>query len=208
MKSIIIDICLSSLLALNLQASAGEKVESRMTEIAKKKAEVRKVLGEIRGRVLLDRSANEFFDEMGLFDNQLYGRLRSQNHESRMNEIKTNIETMNNQLQETLGRQTGITDGEEGTTFSNDETFSRQVQQLESQIDCLKGELGVLQAVSLLNGGTELLEGSNFDRDEQPGRVAVSFKSLSDSLEYYLKILESLEQEEKKLEKKGMDRDK
>ena len=198
MRNIIIGICLVALLVFSSQAIAGQKAENRMKEIAKRKAGVRKVLGELRGRVSLDRSVHEFFDEMGLFDNRLYGRLHSkENCRDRVKELKTNIDYFNMQLTELRdsqdnGQSSPSTEGGTGMGIS----------QLESQINSMRGELGALQARSLLEGGTELLDASNYDKDEQFGRSMDSFSDPVDRIEHCLKILESLEEEEKKLEEK------
>ena len=197
MRNTIVDICLVSLLAFSSQTSAGQKVESRMKEISKRKAEVQKVISELRGSVFLDRSVNEFFDEMGLFDNQLYGRLHSkENYQDKVKELETDIDYLNTHL-------VNLKNNEDNGHFSPEGVRNQQVEieLLETMINTMQNELDVVQVKGLLEGGTELLGVMNFDKGGQLGPGTDSLGASVDKVEYYLKILEALEEEEKKLEK-------
>ncbi len=201
MKNLIIDICLISILAVNSQANGAERVEKRSAEIALRRAEVQKVLGEIRERISLHRSLNEFFDEMGLFDSHLYGRLRSkENYQEKVNDLKTNIDYLNRQLiivlrnkQDDEGFGTG-TGGDPGA----------EINQLETMINTMRNELDLFHAKRLLEGGTEMLDGSRLEKGEPVGWLGSSLNGLLDRAGYYSKLIESLEEEQKKLEKKAV----
>lgn len=197
MKNLIIDICLISLLVINSQANGADRVEKRSAEIALRKAEVQKVLGGIRERISLHLSVSEFFDEMGLFDNHLYGRLRSkENYQDNVNELKTNVDYLNTQL---INLRNKPVDGHFGPDIERDP--GAEINHLETMINTMRNELDLLQAKSLLEGGTEMLDGSRLEKGESVGWLGSSLNSLLDRAEYYSKLLESLEKEQKKLEK-------
>ncbi len=197
MKNLIIGICLISFLAVNSQANGAERVEKRSVEIALRKAEVQKVLGEIRERISLHRSVNEFFDGMGLFDNHLYGRLRSkENYQEKANELKTDIDYMNTHLIDLRDKQGN---GQFGP--DPERNPEAEINHLETMINTMRNELDLFQAKSLLEGGTEMLDGSRLEKGESVGWLGSSLNSLLDRAEYYSKLLESLEEEQKKLEK-------
>ncbi len=200
MKNLIIGICLVSLLAVNSQANGAERVEKRSAETALRRAEVQKVLGEIRGRISLHRSVNEFFDEMGLFESHLYGRLRSkENYQEKVNELKTNVDYLNTQL---INLRNKPVDGHFGPGTGGDP--GAEINQLETMINTMRNELDLFQAKSLLEGGTEMLDGSRLEKGVSVGWLGSSLNSLLDRAEYYSKLLESLEEEQKKLEKKAV----
>ena len=200
MKNLIIDICLISFLAVNSQANGAERVERRSAEIAFRRAEVQKVLGEIRGRISLHRSVNEFFDEMGFFDSHLYGRLRSkENYQEKANELKTDIDYLNTHLIDLRDKQGN---GQFGP--GPERNPEAEINQLETMINTMRNELDLFQAKSLLEGGTEMLDGSRLEKSESVGWLGSSLNSLLDRAEYYSNMLESLEEEQKKLEKKAV----
>jgi hypothetical protein len=200
MRNIVINICLVSLLAFSSKTSAGQEIEGRVKEISKRKAEVQKVLSELRGRVFLDRSVYEFFDEMGLFDNQLYGRLHSkENYQDKVKELETDIDYLNTHLVNLRNNQNN---GQFGPDVERNQ--QAEINLLETMINTMHKELDLFQVKGLLEGGTELLGVLNFDKDEQLGRRTDSFSDPIDRIEYYLKVLEALEEEEKKLEKENM----
>ena len=140
---------------------------------------------------------NEFFDEMGLFDNQLYGRLHSkQSYQDKVKELETDIDYLNTHL-------VNLKNSEDNGHFSPEGVRNQQVEieLLETMINTMQNELDVVQVKGLLEGGTELLGVMNFDKGGQLCPGTDSLGASVDKVEYYLKILEALEEEEKKLEK-------
>lgn len=202
MKKTIINICLVSMLALVSQAGAGQKIASSKEGLSGRRVEVQKMLGEIREQVLLERSVHEFFNEMGLFDNQLYGRLHGrESYKGKADELKTNIDYLDNQLTSLKNSQD---DGQFGPS-DTEGSRSAQISQLETTISTMRTELDLFQVMSLLEGGTEVIGGASLDKHGQFGPAPDSFTDPLEKLEYYLKLLESLEQEEKKAEKENAD---
>ena len=205
MKKIIIDICLVSILILVSQAGAEQKIASGKEGLSARKAEVQKVLGEIREQVLLERSVHEFFNEMGLFDDQLYGKIHGrESYKEKASELKSNIDYLDNQLTSLKNSQ----DNEQFGPSDTEGSRSAQISQLETTIGTMRTELDLFQAMSLLEGGTEVIGGASLDKHGQFGPAPDSFTDPLEKLEYYLKLLESLEKEEKKAEKENVDSNK
>ncbi|MBN2289011.1 MAG: hypothetical protein JXQ83_06725, partial [Candidatus Glassbacteria bacterium] len=164
------EIYLLSVLWLPSLAAAPAATE-QLARIDSARARVKNTISELEERVALTRSAGEFVEELGLFDNRVYGRVAERRtlQDDKVNTLNVQIENKSNMLEalkNTEGtysggdKDLGILDGDRGSQDpppAVDQGNETIVKQLEGEIADLNRELN--QLILPLEGGTELLDG-------------------------------------------------
>ena len=200
MRNPIIEISLISILVLSARVPAAETSGRKVLDLAREKARVEQVLGGLRQRAALGRSVSEFADELSLFDNQLYGRVRGTGEsQSRLVELKSDLESMNKELDRMNAKSPGdytegsyAGDGENTLQPQDDQTLNSRIGLLEDAITTTNRELEILQENSLPEAGTELLDGAVWSAGDNLARDAASLEELVKIYEDYSGKLDKL----------------
>ena len=193
-------ICLVSILWLPAAAAAPSEAQ-RLAQIDSAKNRVERTISLLQEQVALARTMGEFVEEIGLFDNRIYGRVAEKGtlQEAEINSLNSQIEAKNSQLeslQSTAGIDRKVFGGQEGLG----ETYDLMVKQLEQEIADLFQQL--IQIALPLEGGTELLDGSFLLNEVLPPVEMLGEQAARRALELQRRQLEQLEREEQKLRKK------
>ena len=183
-------------------ASAAPSEAGRPAEIDSAATRVKRTISLLEEQVNLARTMGEFVEEIGLFDNRIYGRVAEKGtlQEAKTNSLNSQIEAKNSQLeflQSTAGIERKFQEDQEGTG----ETYDLMVRQLEQEIADLYHELNQIMPPPL-EGGTELLDGSLLLNEVLPPVEMLGEQTALRALELQRKLLEQLEREQQKLRKK------
>ena len=193
-------ICLVSILWLPAAAAAPSEAQ-QLAQIDSAKTRVERTISLLEEQVALARTMGEFVEEIGLFDNRIYGRVAEKGtlQEAEINSLNSQIEAKNSQLeslQSTAGIDRKVFGGQEGSG----ETYDLMVKQLEQEIADLFQQL--IQIALPLEGGTELLDGSLLLNEVLPPVEMLGEQTARQALELQRRQLEQLEREQQKLRKK------
>ncbi len=199
LNSTLMKICLVSVLWLPLAVAAPAPAEpERQAEIDRTRARVERTISALEKQVALSRTLTEFVEEIGLFDNRIYGRIGggSTLQKDKINELQSQISNKSSQL-EMLKSTFGSDERTSGTLDDPGEAFDLMVEQLEQEIAGLSQELKQVQVP--LEGGTELLDGSLLLNEALPPVEMLGEQAARQALEHQRKLLEELEREQQKL---------
>ena len=206
MRFIMLSVYLSLTIAFCSEASPREDALSRLAGIAEKKAGAKQAVSRLEGQVRLTRSCEEFIEEVGLFDNRVYGKLDSRDRQDKADELKSQIDEKNEWLEWMVNN---IPSKDElGSWFSEErgqdpftDTYMLEIQRLESEISSLNGQFGILSLGVIFEGGTEVLDGSLWLGEGDRLMGAEAAETVETRLDFYNDLLEKLEEEEKKVQK-------
>ena len=192
-------ICLVSILWLPAAAAPSEAQQLAQIDSAKNRIE--RTISLLEEQVALSRTMGEFVEEIGLFDNRIYGRVAEKGtlQEAEINSLNSQIEAKNSQL-ESLQSTAGIDRKVFGDQEGSGETYDLMVKQLEQEIAGLCQHL--IQITLPLEGGTELLDGSLLLNEVLPPVEMLDEQTAGRALELQRRQLEQLEREQQKLRKK------
>jgi len=192
-------ICLVSILWLPAAAAPSEAQQLAQIDSAKNRVE--RTISLLEEQVALSRTMGEFVEEIGLFDNRIYGRVAEKGtlQEAEINSLNSQIEAKNSQL-ESLQSTAGIDRKVFGDQEGSGETYDLMVKQLEQEIAGLCQHL--IQITLPLEGGTELLDGSLLLNEVLPPVEMLDEQTAGRALELQRRQLEQLEREQQKLRKK------
>ena len=193
-------ICLVSILWLPAAAAAPSEAQ-QLAQIDSAKNRVERTISLLEEQVALSRTMGEFVEEIGLFDNRIYGRVAEKGtlQEAEINSLNSQIEAKNSQL-ESLQSTAGIDRKVFGDQEGSGETYDLMVKQLEQEIAGLCQHL--IQITLPLEGGTELLDGSLLLNEVLPPVEMLDEQTAGRALELQRRQLEQLEREQQKLRKK------
>ncbi len=183
-------------------AAAAPSEAGRPAEIERAKTRVKRTISLLEEQAALARTMGEFVEEIGLFDNRIYGRVAEKGtlQEAKINSLNSQIEAKNSQLeflQSTAGIERKFLGDQEGPG----ETYDLMIKQLEQEIADLCNELNQIM-LPPLEGGTELLDGSLLLNEVLPPVEMLGEHTARRALELQRKQLEQLEREQQKLRKK------
>ncbi len=135
------------------------------------------------GRLL--RARGEFLEEVELFDNHLYGRVRSAQNEERISALQEGIDSRNDRLawvKDELMTELPPEIREGNNVLMT--SLQAEIGRLEGEIGGLQAELRALEPLSILEAGTELLDGARWEADQPSliqGGVPLEQDLLSDA---------------------------
>ena len=185
MFKLVIEISLAALLVLPLPTFAAQSGRTGGGQAAEQRGESLRALAE---QVRLGRSVVEFAEEFSLFDSQLYGALpdKSSNRESIL-QLNEEIRSTNSRLGQALNKMDLVVNGIDGA-FSGDREVTEQevaaeVRQLENELAAMNGRMGELNNQVLLEGESELLDGTLWDELLVAGGTRDLLEMIDESLE-------------------------
>ena len=199
LNSTLMKICLVSVLWLPLAVAAPAQSESeRQAEIDSARARVQRTISALEKQVALSRTLTEFVEEIGLFDNRIYGKVGggSTLQTDKINELQSQIANKSSQL-EMLKSTLEDDERTSGTLDGPGEMYDLMVEQLEQDIAGLSQELKQVQVP--LEGGTELLDGALLLNEVLPPVEMLGEQAARRALENQRKLLEELDREQQKL---------
>ncbi|MEA2062112.1 MAG: hypothetical protein U9P14_00315 [Gemmatimonadota bacterium] len=183
----------------------------RLARIDSIRTLVKRSVSSLGQQAALARGMSEFAQEISLFDNRIYGRVKTGNagQQEKLDQLNSQIETRSDELEflnntatvkvPAPGREQDEVfegmDDPDGLALENKDA----IEQLEQEIEGLRHQLSEI-IILPLEGGTELLDGSRLLDNE----ALIQVEMLSElearrALEQQVRLLEELDVEEREL---------